>query len=125
MLCGANKPFSVQTITDNLAQYGIKKGQVQKAAEMLAADGGTVIAKVRHCIALIVIEVWHVPARLAGRDLCPSAAGIRQNKTLLSVSSKHSSCILRGAQQRLRLLYQIGNAPACPRAASLLVNDIA
>ena len=54
LLCGANKPFSVQTITDNLAQYGIKKGQVQKAAEMLAAEGGTITAKVKHCIALIV-----------------------------------------------------------------------
>ena len=64
LLCGANKPFSVQTITDNLAQYGIKKGQVQKAAEMLAADGGTIIAKVRHCSALTVIEVRRVPARL-------------------------------------------------------------
>lgn len=59
LLCGANKPFSVQTITDNLAQYGIKKGQVQKAAEMLAAEGGTITAKVNHCIAFIV-EAWQV-----------------------------------------------------------------
>ena len=31
-----NRPFNVQIITDNLAQYGIKKGQVQRAVESLA-----------------------------------------------------------------------------------------
>ena len=47
MMCGfSGQPFNVQTITDCLAQFGIKKGQVQKAVDALSAEGGSIICKV-------------------------------------------------------------------------------
>jgi TBPIP/Hop2 winged helix domain len=124
LLCGANKPFSVQTITDNLAQYGIKKGQVQKAAEMLAAEGGTITAKVKHCIALIV-DSWQVRLT-AGRDLCPLAAGIRQDKIVLPFPGKYSSSICRGDKDCVVccVVVPILILLSCSRAADLLVGDI-
>ncbi len=48
LLLRENKPFNVQTITDCLAQFGIKKGQVQKAVDALAAEGGGITCKVRY-----------------------------------------------------------------------------
>ena len=40
-----NRPFNVQVVTDNLAQFGIKKGQVQRALESLA-ESGKLVCKV-------------------------------------------------------------------------------
>lgn len=48
LLLRENKPFNVQTITDCLAQFGIKKGQVQKAVDVLAAESGSITCKVRY-----------------------------------------------------------------------------
>lgn len=45
LLLRDNKPFSVQTITGNLAQYGIKKGQVQKAVDVLSSESGSITCK--------------------------------------------------------------------------------
>lgn len=41
-----NRPYNVQLVSDNLAQFGIKKGQVQRAMEALA-DSQLLICKVR------------------------------------------------------------------------------
>lgn len=39
LVCHQNKPFSVQLATDFVAQYGIRKAQVQKALDNLAENG--------------------------------------------------------------------------------------
>lgn len=40
-----NRPYNVQLITDNLAQFGVKKGQVQRAVDALA-ESQKIICKV-------------------------------------------------------------------------------
>lgn len=45
LLVRENKPFNTQGITDCLAQFGVKKGQAQKALDNLAAAADGIICK--------------------------------------------------------------------------------
>ena len=43
---GENRPFNVQLVADMLAQFGIKKPQVQRAVDALS-EAGKITCKVR------------------------------------------------------------------------------
>lgn len=45
LLVRENKPFNTQGITDCLAQFGVKKGQAQKALDNLAAAADGIVCK--------------------------------------------------------------------------------
>lgn len=45
---GENRPFNVQLVADMLAQFGIKKPQVQRAVDALS-EAGKITCKVRWC----------------------------------------------------------------------------
>ncbi len=57
-----NRPFSVQVVADFVAQFGIKKAQVQKTMDTLA-EKGKITVKVRSCR-----QRWH--PKDATRDDC-------------------------------------------------------
>ena len=42
-----NRPFNVQMVADMLAQFGVKKPQVQRAVDALA-ESGKITCKARH-----------------------------------------------------------------------------
>lgn len=50
-IMGENRPFNVQLVADMMAQFGIKKPQVQRAVDSLS-EAGKITCKVRRYAAL-------------------------------------------------------------------------
>lgn len=53
-----NRPFNVQLVADMMAQFGIKKPQVQRAVDALS-EAGKITCKVRYDAGLVLTFMFH------------------------------------------------------------------
>ena len=86
LLVRENKPFNVQTITDHLAQFGVKKPQVHRAVDALSAEDGGIICKVTRSLS----SSQHAIRHKSWRCSILAIAGVREDKDLLRLASRRT-----------------------------------